>query len=276
MPEGPEIRRAADRLGRALAGRVATNVAFAFPALRRWEKRLTGQRIDAVDAWGKAMLIRFEQGQVVFSHNQLYGFWRVVAPGARPTTRRQLRLAIDVAEHSALLYSASEIAVLRGDRLWDHPYLARLGPDVLSKSLAVDDVAGRLADPRFRDRSLGALLLDQGFLAGVGNYLRSEILFAARLHPDRRPRDLDPDELRRFAGAVRQVARRAYRQSGVTVPTESYRRHQARGERRGTARFAVFARDGAPCRACGTRVERVERGSRRLYLCAVCQPGARA
>ncbi|HKJ23883.1 MAG TPA: endonuclease VIII, partial [Myxococcota bacterium] len=115
---------------------------------------------------------------------------------------------------------------------------------------------------------------DQGFLAGVGNYLRSEILFAARLHPDRRPRDLGPDERLAFATAARQVSRRAYRQAGVTVGPESFRRHLGRGEGRETARFAVFARAGGACRDCGARVERVERGSRRLYLCRACQPAA--
>lgn len=272
MPEGPEIRRAADRLGEVLAGRAVERVEFAFPELKRWEKRLAGRRVETVDARGKAMLIRFTHGPVVYSHNQLYGRWMVRKAGELPETGRQLRLALHTRDRSALLYSASEIAVLRPEGLDDHPYLARLGPDVLAADLRPSRIAARLANRRFRARSLGALLLDQGFLAGLGNYLRSEILFVAGLHPDLRPVELDDAQRDALARAARVVSRRAYRQAGVTVPRAEFRRHRASGERRGQARFAVFGRDGRPCRRCGRKVKRVERASRRLYLCPGCQP----
>src|SRR3546814_2299648 len=78
-----------------------------------------------------------------------------------------------------------------------HPFLSRLGPDVLDPGLDEAAVEVRMLDPRFAGRSLGGLLLDQGFLAGMGNYLRSEVLFAANLLPQRRPRDLDAGEDRK-------------------------------------------------------------------------------
>jgi endonuclease-8 len=176
MPEGPEIRRAADQIARAIAGRPATDVYFRFPHLRPLREHLVGETVTAVDTRGKAILIRFANGLVIFSHNQLYGRWYVERDGSQPATTRELRLAIRNAEYSALLYSASEIEVLDASGLELHPFLSRLGPDVLSPDLEPARLAERLREPCFARRQLATLLLDQGFVAGLGNYLRSEVL----------------------------------------------------------------------------------------------------
>ena len=94
MPEGPEIRRAADRVAAAIEGRVADEVFFAFDDLKRFEPRLTGRRVQQVTSRGKAMLTRFSGGLTVYSHNQLYGRWYVMNGDRMPRTRRQLRFAV--------------------------------------------------------------------------------------------------------------------------------------------------------------------------------------
>ena len=192
--------------------------------------------------------------------------------GELPRTNRQLRFAVHNAEHSALLYSASAIEVLREEDLPDHPFLARIGPDVLDPALRPARIARRLASPRFRGRRLGALLLDQSFLAGLGNYLRCEILFEAGLHPAQRAADCDAEELRELASAIRRISRRAYVQKGVTNSKERVRALRARGRPRREWRFAVFARAGRPCLACGAAIRRVTDAGRRAYLCPRCQP----
>ena len=95
MPEGPEIRIAADRIERALAGRTARLVRFAFPQLQPFESALEEEEVVRVETRGKAMLTLFANGLAVYSHNQLYGRWHVGATGERPATRRTLRLAIE-------------------------------------------------------------------------------------------------------------------------------------------------------------------------------------
>ncbi len=121
---------------------------------------------------------------------------------------------------------------------------------------------------------MAALYLDQGFLAGVGNYLRSEILFDAAVHPSARPKDLTRGALGRLARATLAICQRAYATAGVTNPPRRVQQLQKAGARRKQFRFAVFDRTGAPCYRCGTSVVRTEAGSRRLYLCEICQPAA--
>jgi endonuclease-8 len=271
MPEGPEIRRAADRLARVLVDEPIEEVRFAFPRLKRFDAILSGQRVVDLETRGKALLTHFDNDYSVYSHNQLYGVWKVAKRGRLPKTGRSLRLALHTASHSALLYSASDISVWAREDIGLHPFLARLGPDLLSAGLAWRDVAERLEDPRFARRSLAALYLDQHFLAGSGNYLRSEILFCAGLHPLRRPTELGRGERGRLARETLAVTQRSYATAGITLTPRLAARlaRTVKGfERR---RFFVFARDGKPCYRCGTRIQRDTIGSRRIYWCPGCQ-----
>lgn len=112
MPEGPEIRRAADQIAEYLKGRPARRVSFAFPHLKGYEPLLTGRSIERVQARGKAMLIHFAEGLSIYSHNQLYGRWVTTRTGVEPETGRQIRLALETDKGAAWLLSASDIEVL--------------------------------------------------------------------------------------------------------------------------------------------------------------------
>ena len=190
MPEGPEIRRVATRIHKVLAGREAQKVVFTQPGVAGFGPKLSGQRVEWVSSRGKALLTRFDEGLTIYSHNQLYGRWYITRRDKPPRTNRTLRLGIYTETHSALLYSASEIEVHTPESLLQQKYLARLGPDALDDRVVWQDVLRQLQDRRFSGRSLASLYLDQSFVAGIGNYLRTEILFNARVSPFDRPKDL--------------------------------------------------------------------------------------
>ncbi len=271
MPEGPEIRRAADQVARAIAGRRAEAVRFGLPALRRHQRTLTGRRIEAVESRGKALLIHFDDERSLYTHNQLYGRWYVVKPGHPPKTGRDLRIAIETRDRWALLYSASDIELLHRDALARHPYLARLGVELLDPKVKLPDVLAQVRDLRFARRSLGALLLDQGFLAGIGNYLRSEILFVAGLRADQKLAELDDAACGRLAEAALSLTRQSYRSKGITNDLERAVRLKAEGLSFGRYRHHVFDRAGAPCWACGTRILRRAAAGRAVFECPRCQ-----
>ncbi|MGY1409222.1 MULTISPECIES: endonuclease VIII [unclassified Luteimonas] len=269
MPEGPEIRRAADRLAEAVVGRALVSAWFAFPALKRHAQSLAGRRILAIEPHGKALLTRFDHGWTLYSHNQLYGVWKVCDAGLRPDTTRSLRVALETSDKAILLYSASDISMWRDAELARHPFLSKLGPDVLDPGLDADTVATRLQDPRFARRRLEGLLLDQDFLAGMGNYLRAEVLFEAGIAPGRRPADLSTDERSRLAAALLEVPRRSYRTRGI-APARGMREDYLTDTADGF-RFHVFDREGEPCTRCGAAIVRSMLAGRRMYACAECQ-----
>ena len=94
MPEGPEIRCAADKIEAVLRHKTVESLEFGLKPLRRFAKPLKGSKVLALETRGKALLTHFDSGDTIYSHNQLYGVWHVVKRGKFPKTNRQLRLAI--------------------------------------------------------------------------------------------------------------------------------------------------------------------------------------
>ena len=269
MPEGPEIRRAADRIERVIGGQPAREVFFAFERLRSFGDELRGRTVTRLETRGKALLTWFDDEVAVYSHNQLYGRWYVRTKGGAPQTRRQLRFAIHTDQGSALLYSASDIAVLRRDALESHPFLAKLGPDPLHSATTAARIRKQLK--AFRRRRLGALLLDQAFVAGLGNYLRSEILFVARVDPAVCPGALEDERLAVLARTINTLTRRAYRTGGITSDAARVKALKRGGHPRREYRHYVFGRAGKACPSCSATIRREVIAGRRLYYCPGCQ-----
>ncbi len=272
MPEGPEIKQAADKIAKAIAHQPIESISFAFDHLKSFESALAQERVISVTPRGKALLTRFSNQLSIYSHNQLYGVWYVRAAHSLPVTNRQLRLAIHTAQKSALLYSASDIAVLDDAELAAHPFLSKLGPDVLDHDTTVEMVRDLLLHKRFQRRGFPTLLLDQHFLCGLGNYLRSEILFVAGVHPTLRPVDCTPDQIEQLAAAAIALPRQSYATRGITNDLTLALQLKAAGHPRRVYRHWVFSRGGHPCYRCGTPILKDTVGGRRVYYCPSCQP----
>ena len=275
MPEGPEVRREADALARALRGRPLVRAEYRVSGLERRAKRLEGARVMRAWSHGKALLIAFDRGLVHYSHNQLYGRWRIADAGDDPGGGRAVRVVLATGRRAAILESATEIELLGPDQIGAHRFLSRLGPDALDRATTPARVAARLADPRFARTTLGRLLLDQRFVAGLGNYLRSDILHVAGLRAGERPCDLDAGAIAALARAIVALPRRSYRTAGVTNDPERARRLAARGVPFEDRRFLVYAREGEPCRTCATPIRRIDAAGRGWFLCPACQPARR-
>jgi endonuclease-8 len=271
MPEGPEIRQAADQIAAVLEGQVIEAATLEHESLRHAARHIVGHKVEQVDCHGKALLTRFSSGKTIYSHNQLYGVWMVMERDVIPVTNRALRIGLHTKTHSALLFSATDISLWDTAEVHQHPFLKKLGPDVLAASTDVDALLGQLSN--FKNRSLAALYLDQGFIAGLGNYLRSEILFFAGVHPSQKPAQMDEKSLCKLARVTLEISRRSYQTRGQTLPPKLMPKARKRGGRVYEGdRFAVFARAGKACRICKTKVVKAAMNSRRIYWCPSCQP----
>lgn len=271
MPEGPEIRRAADVIAAVLVGQTINTVRFGQPRVRRHARILKGHSVVDVETRGKALLTHFDHGYSIYSHNQLYGVWKVIEGHTLPATNRSLRLLLQTPTHSAILYSASDISVWPTEELSQHPFLQKIGPDIMDRSLQWRAIAKRLMLARFCNKELATLYLDQQFLAGNGNYLRSEVLHDARLPAAARPAQLSRAALGRLARSTLSLSRRSYETGGITLAPGLSKSLQRQGLTREWRRFYVFGREDSPCYRCGGGIQRTEIGSRRFYYCPTCQ-----
>jgi len=270
MPEGPEIHREADKIKKAIADSQLRYIYYYHDHLKDFEKELADKRVENVEAFGKGLVISFEDDYHMYSHNQLYGKWYIKTAGDYPKTNRELRAELRTDHKSALLYSASEIDVMDGESIKEHPYLKKLGPDLL-KDVTVEQIVERCKSSDFKRKMFASLLLDQTFLSGVGNYLRTEILFDARINPSDKPKELSDENLTQFAKSALTITIRAYETKGLTVSEDILSEAKSAGEKRRHYRHYLFNREGKPCRICGSEVIKMEKSGRRIYVCESCQ-----
>lgn len=267
MPEGPEIWRAADTIHKAISDKEAEEVYFKFDELKDFEDLLQSVKVTSVRPYGKAIVTGFENGWSVYSHNQLYGKWMIRDRGAEPDTNRDLRMAVHTEDKSAYLYSASEIEVLKSDKVKEHSYIKKLGPDVVDPETTFKEVHERFTSDTFKNRKLTTLLLDPGFLSGIGNYLRSEILFCSGVSPALRPRDCTGEQLHKLAEYSLNLSRQSYETGGITTTPELVQALKEEGATRSEYRHYAYGRTGKPCYRCGREIKMVKTGGRKVFYC---------
>ncbi len=145
-----------------------------------------------------------------------------------------------------------------------HPQLGRLGPEPLDREFTPQALGELLHGRR---GPIKKYLLDQNFIAGIGNVYIQDILWYAGLHPLRPARELDEADVKRLHGAIRRVLKEGIRWGGGPGEQDVWG-HAGRYAQH----FQVGYRTGQPCPACGTRVETVRVGATTSYVCPRCQP----
>jgi formamidopyrimidine-DNA glycosylase len=303
MPEGPEVRKYADALDEVLSGRVILSLAARTKEARRWlehnEQRITGARVERVRSHGKH-LIGYISGDYFFhSHLMMWGRWQTFSAVSRgrsktktlvlPEKDRRERARIVVEGGAAILLSAPIFNVGHGDPNEAIEILSTLGPEALPYRGGFDqrEFQRRLFLPEYQDETIGAALLNQQIVAGLGNYLRTEILFACGLNPWLMVRELTKGNVSCLARSIPRLARDAY-QRGATAPDPDRSRMASDptlvyqpGREYGT-RHLVFRRTNLPCLRCGESIRQLrqktiqtndddDERTRIVYFCAKCQ-----
>ncbi len=254
MPEGDTLARTAAGLRPYLMGRQVT--AARAPAPGPQADRLVGATVTAVEAVGKNLLIRFDNGLEVRTHLRMHGSWHRYRPGERwrrPATRA--RLVLEVPGSVAVCFDAPVVELFEQRAEPVHPSLSRLGPDLLAPAFDPDEAIRRLRDPVRADRAIAEALLDQRALAGIGNEIRNEVLWETRHSPWTPVRDVDEGELRALVERARAML--------------------AAGAATGWRPRRIYRRSGRPCPRCGALIRVAHQGAelpRLTFWCPVCQP----
>src|SRR5688572_3065936 len=199
MPEGPEVRKYADALDEVLSGRVILSLEARTKDARRWleqnAEQIAGRRVERVISHGKHLIGYIANDFFFHSHLMMWGRWQTFTLATRgrgksrtpplPEKDRRERARIVVEGGAAILLSAPIFNVGQGNPYDLIEILATLGPDALPYRGSFDqrEFQRRLFLPEHLDETIGAALLNQQIVAGLGNYLRAEILFACKLNP---------------------------------------------------------------------------------------------
>tara|TARA_Y100000996_G_scaffold212318_1_gene166746 strand:+ start:927 stop:1751 length:825 start_codon:yes stop_codon:yes gene_type:complete len=270
MPEGPETKRMVDAISKSLVGKEIISHRFFHKELLHLNSKNQITIIDALSK-SKAIILRLDDGHSIISHNQLYGKWTFNLPKTVPKTNRQLRIEFITDKKAVRLWSATDISLHKSDRENLHPYIKKLGPDILDIATTSETIFRRLQNKKYQNRALGSILLDQSFISGLGNYLRSEILFFSELNHNQRSSMLNEKQKEKLSLAIKEVSIRAYKQKGKTIDFISIGSVFGNIANFKRMKHMVFSRDGKPCLLCSNTIIKVIQSSRRIYVCPTCQ-----
>ena len=271
MPELPEVETIATNLregrvgqpsliGRSiLQARLLWERTLAVPSPAEFYSWLPGQVFRIIRRRGKFIVFELSR-YTLLVHLRMSGDL-LVEPSDAPTAPHH-RLLIDLDGGFRLAFNDAR----KFGRVWltaePESVLGALGPEPLDESFTAQDLHRAL---HARKRQLKPLLLDQGFLAGLGNIYADEALHLARLHPLKLSNALTPEESQRLWQSIRQVLQEGIQRNGASIDWV-YRGGDYQHF------FKVYQRTGNPCYNCGTPIERLVVGQRGTHFCPKCQP----
>jgi endonuclease-8 len=254
VPEGDTIHRAARTLERAIGGRSVTRALGADGVAT-----LTGHVVLRVEARGKHLLMRFDDGRTLHTHMRMEGRWDIYRRGDRwARSRERAVVVLETEEWIAVCFDAPLVELVRAGV--EPELVRRLGPDLLDPDVDLDEALRRLR--ALGDLAIGEAILRQDAVSGIGNVYKSETLFLVRVSPFARVASLSDETLR----AILDEARRLMKQNLSGRARVTRRRF-------GGSQLWVYGRSGKPCFECGEpiRMRRQGDAGRSTYYCARCQ-----
>lgn len=275
MPEGDTILRSAHTLQRALGGKQIVAFETVLPKLARVDvdSPLAGRVVEGVEAQGKWLLIRFSGDLILLTHMLMSGTWHIYRPGETWRRRRtHMRVLLSTSDFEAVAFNVPVAEFHTAESLLRRPHFRKLGPSLLRPD---SDPQVMMANLRGQaEREIGAALLDQTLLSGIGNIYKSESCFGSGVNPFRRVDSLSIQELSRLVATAQKYlmanAREFSTDNIFTVDTMRQTTNRSGSE----DRLWVYRRRGKPCHKCGTPIEarKQQPGARTTFWCPSCQP----
>jgi formamidopyrimidine-DNA glycosylase len=268
MPELPEVETIARKLKPQLLGRTIQDAqlrwpgTLAFPTPRKFRGLIKGQEVRDVTRRAKYFILRLSDFSLLI-HLRMSGDLRIMESTMKPEKHDRLILSLLSAE--AGLSNLAFNDTRKFGRVWltanPEEVLGKLGPEPLSRAFTPEWLYTALHS---KHRQLKPLLLDQTFLAGLGNIYTDEALHLAKLHPLASSDSVLTKEAEALHEAVRNVLKEGIRRNGASFDWV-YRGGEYQNH------FRVYDRAGKPCPVCGTTIERMIIGQRSTHFCPTCQ-----
>jgi len=283
MPELPEVETIARKLKPHLLGKIITEAdvrwarTLAFPNPRKFKSQIKGQEIKDVTRRAKFFIMQLSDYNLLI-HLRMSGDLLIKDSKIKPEKHDRLILKLQSAKSSApedpsnLVHAAAprRASLVFNDtrkfgRVWlvsdTAEVLGRLGPEPFSKKFTPKWLHTALHS---KHRQIKPLLLDQTFLAGLGNIYTDESLNVAKVHPLMISDAVTVKQAEALHNAIRNVLKEGIRRNGASFDWV-YRGGEFQNY------FRVYDRAGKPCPTCGTNIERILVGQRSTHFCPNCQ-----
>ncbi|HYX43922.1 MAG TPA: bifunctional DNA-formamidopyrimidine glycosylase/DNA-(apurinic or apyrimidinic site) lyase [Acidimicrobiales bacterium] len=278
MPELPEVETIKRDLDREILGKRVKSVEVSgmrsirrHPNKKHFIAKLEGRKITGVERRGKYLLLRLDSGDVLVAHLGMSG-QLLRAKGGKEPVDKHTHVVITFTQGGQLRFidprTFGELFVTTPDELEAQvPELAHLGFDPVDDMMSWTRFGELLT---VRKAKLKTLLMDQRFVAGIGNIYSDEILFAAGLRYDRSSESLSSQEVRRLYRAMVETLQEAIKHRGSSLADQQYRDLFGEPGEFQTL-HKVYDREGQACRRCRSTIVKVKVNGRSSFLCPQCQ-----
>lgn len=273
MPELPEVETVRKSLESRISGLTITEVELLMPKIikapspQSFIEGVTGKKIKKLGRRGKYLLIHLSEKMTLVIHLRMTGRLVFCPPETPPEkhTHAIFRLSDGNLLHFTDTRQFGRLALSETDRLDSFPGLKDLGAEPLSEKFTRDYLKKEL---KRRRTKIKTLLLDQTFIAGLGNIYADEALHRARINPEKIAANLTARETANLYQAIREVLEEGIANRGTTFRDYVDGLGQT-GTNQNTLR--VYDREGKPCLLCRQPVARIRLGGRSSYYCPRCQ-----
>jgi len=262
MPELPEVETIARRLKPDLVGKTIISAdllwsrTLAVPSPKKFKEQIKGQKILDVGRRAKYLNIQLSDFNLLI-HLRMSGDLSIRNSTIRAEPHD--RLILKLSDGKSLVFNDTR----KFGRVWltakPEEVLGKLGPEPLSADFTVEWLHAALHDKR---RQIKPLLLDQTFIAGLGNIYTDEALHVAKLHPLAASDSITARQARALHEAIHEVLNEGIRRNGASFDWVY---------RGGEFQFRVYGRADKECPVCGTRIKRILVGQRSTHYCPKCQ-----
>ncbi|MDN4522869.1 bifunctional DNA-formamidopyrimidine glycosylase/DNA-(apurinic or apyrimidinic site) lyase [Fictibacillus fluitans] len=268
MPELPEMETYRTILSNQIKGRVITEVEVNREKSINLEPpvftgQVKGAMVTEIRRRAKHLIFQLNNGNVLLLHLMLGGRMYIGNENDSPDRTKQVIMSFGDRKLYFIGLRLGYLHLLTAAQLKDK--LDDLGPEPLNPNLTVDTFKQRLSRKK---GTLKSVLIDQKFIAGIGNCYSDEICWTARLQPERKVFELNSQQVNELFLAIQPVLTRGIEYGGY-MENPAYREDRKTGGY--NQHLLVYDREGEPCRRCGTTIQKIEIASRKSFACPECQ-----
>lgn len=270
MPELPEITVIAEQMDKEIKGKVITAIEAKQPKnlnmpVKEFTKTIKGRTVEGVSKRGKWLFIKLHHGYFLLINLGMGAELLHFKPNTRLPEKAQFRLVFsDKTGFTIHFWWFGYVHLASEKDLQKHKLTAQLGKSATDKTFTLDYFKQLLVSKK---TGIKSFLLDQKNVAGIGNVYIQDILFMAKLHPNRKISTLTEKEKIDLYNAIHKVLNRSIKLKGLAYEMDFY----GKKGKFTAEEFLVGYKQGKPCPQCKTPVEKIRTGSTASYICPKCQ-----
>lgn len=272
MPELPEVENVKNGLNKLLSGKVILKTRVLWsniikePSVTEFKRRIEGQKIQRVQRQGKFLLFILTD-YVLISHLRMEGKYRIEPVGG--TLSKHAHVIFELDSNEELRYldvrKFGKMSLVTKDKIHLHPSIKNLGPEPTLEALTTEHLIQALNKT---ERPIKGCLLDQKIVAGIGNIYADEILFDAFIHPERKGKSLEVNEIEQLKNSIVDIMMKAVEKGGTTIRTYS----NAFGDEGSYQTYLkVYGKTSEACPRCQHAIQKIKVAQRGTHYCPHCQ-----